>query len=210
MPLSWKKSITCLKLTFQEIPHKEFGCPEGWFLRIWVSEVWLWSVCVSKWCPDTLLPPAKALIMTNNTICSSACKILWHLTRIVFDFFLLWEILAILSLPVSAELSLEPDSAVLFNIFFCLGQAFQAVSIVFWSAFSYIPKISLHLWVSATEGNIFHVFGIMRRLPYHSCHWEFTSDAKHVWFIASERLQWSIKIFRSYLTVHTNCIHFIV
>ena len=141
MPLSWKKSITCLKLTFQEIPHKEFGCPEGWFLRIWVAEVWLWSVCVSKWCSDTLLPPAEALIMTNNTICSSACKILWHLTRIVFDFFLLWEILAILSLPVSAELwALGTRLCCPLQHFFCLGQVFQAVSIVFRSAFSNIPK----------------------------------------------------------------------
>ena len=33
-----KKSIICFRFTFLEIPLKCFGCPEGWFLRVWVSK----------------------------------------------------------------------------------------------------------------------------------------------------------------------------
>ena len=47
MILSWENSITCLKLTFKSTLHTKelFGCPEGWFSRVWVS----------KWSPDTLI-----------------------------------------------------------------------------------------------------------------------------------------------------------
>ena len=34
----WKNSIISLRLRFLEIPHKKIGCPEGFFLRIWVSK----------------------------------------------------------------------------------------------------------------------------------------------------------------------------
>ena len=43
--LGEKNSIICLKLIFTIIPQKCFGCPEGWFLRVWVY----------KWCLDALL-----------------------------------------------------------------------------------------------------------------------------------------------------------
>ena len=44
-----------LILTFWEIPHKRFWmpCPEGWFLRVWVS----------KRCSDALLPKTMVVCM---------------------------------------------------------------------------------------------------------------------------------------------------
>ena len=47
-----KNPILCLTLTFIEIPHKNYGCPKGLFLRVWVS----------KWHPEALL--ARVLAST--------------------------------------------------------------------------------------------------------------------------------------------------
>ena len=60
----------CTKLTFQEITHvKQFGWPEQWFLRVWVS----------KYYPDALL--AKTMILNINQnyfqVCVYFDKVEW-------------------------------------------------------------------------------------------------------------------------------------